>query len=330
MMKQKRDYYEVLGVSRDADEGTIKKAYRKLAKKYHPDTNAGNARAEERFKEVTEAYDVLSDPKKRELYDRFGHQAFEAGAGPEPQNGSDYSYGYGGSYSYGHGGPEADYQEFHFEGQDMEDIFRQFFGGSFGEKKRWSRAGDFRQKGANLRADVTISFEEAALGCEKMIQLQDPSNGRHQSLQVRIPAGIETGKSIRLKGKGMPGRGGAQPGDLFLKVTVEEKPGFRRQGMDVYTTVQVPFSTAVLGGEVVVQTLYGKVVCKIREGTQSGTKIRLKGKGIVSMKDPKIRGDQYAQVEIQVPRKVSPQAKQKLKEFEQACKGQGAGRGSAA
>lgn len=354
-MSQKRDYYQVLGISRDADQGTIKKAYRKLAKKYHPDTNTGNTKAEERFKEVTEAYDILSDAKKRKLYDQFGHEAFEAGAGPKYQEGGGYrGYGYDGpggsrhtysyrgpgggyrSYSYTYDGMGEDYQGHSFEGQDMDDILRQFFGDSFGEQGFHGRGfrnnfqEDFRAKGSDLRAEVTVSFEEAAFGCEKVIQLQNPSDGKRQSLQVHIPAGIETGKSIRLRGKGMPGEGGAQPGDLFLKVTVLEKPGFRRQGMDVYTTVRVPFTTAVLGGEVVVQTLYGKVVCKIREGTQSGTKIRLKGKGIVSMKNPEITGDQYAQVEIQVPQRISPQAKQKLKEFEQACKTSGTGKGSAA
>ena len=147
---------------------------------------------------------------------------------------------------------------------------------------------------------------------------------------MRIPAGIASGKYVRLKGKGYPGTGGGQPGDLLLKVQVQDKPGFERKGMDVYTTVKVPFTTAVLGGEVPVSTIYGNVLCKIREGTQSGTKIRLRGKGIVSMKDSSVHGDQYTTVEIQVPRNISREARQKLKEFEQACKGKGSGSGSAA
>lgn len=165
---------------------------------------------------------------------------------------------------------------------------------------------------------MTVGFDEAAFGCDKVIRLQDPSNpnGGVQSLQVHIPAGIDTGKSIRLKGKGMPGVNGGEAGDLLLKVTVAGKPGYERKGMDVYTTVRVPFTTAVLGGEAVVQTLYGNVICKIREGTQSGSKIRLRGKGIVSMKDPSVHGDQYVTVEVDVPQHLSPAAKQKLREFE--------------
>ena len=170
---------------------------------------------------------------------------------------------------------------------------------------------------------MTVGFDEAAFGCDKVIRLQDPSNpnGSVQSLQVHIPAGIDTGKSVRLRGKGMPGINGGEAGDLLLKVTVAGKPGYERKGMDVYTTVRVPFITAVLGGETVVRTLYGDVICKIKEGTQSGSKIRLRGKGIVSMKDSSVHGDQYVTVEVDVPRHLSPAAKQKLKEFEAACTG---------
>ena len=142
-----------------------------------------------------------------------------------------------------------------------------------------------------------------------------------QSLQVHIPAGIDTGKTVRLKGKGMPGVNGGESGDLLLGVTVREKEGYERKGMDVYTTVQIPFTTAVFGGEAVVSTLYGNVLCKIRKGMQSGTKIRLKDKGIVSMKNPSVRGDQYVTVQIQVPRRLSSEAERKLREFQSACTG---------
>ena len=144
-------------------------------------------------------------------------------------------------------------------------------------------------------------------------------NGAMQSLQVHIPAGIDTGKSVRLRGKGNPGIGGGEAGDLFLEVTVGEKQGFERKGNDVYTTINVPFSTAVCGGEAVIKTLYGNVICKIKEGTQSGSKIRLRGKGMPLMKNPSQKGDQYAVVQIQVPKNVSQQAKNKLKEFEALC-----------
>ena len=345
-MSAKRDYYDVLGVSRNADESQIKKAYRKLAKMYHPDTNAGNAEAEQKFKEVTEAYDVLGDKEKRKLYDQFGHAAFDqtagAGAGYGNAGAGFGGTGYGGPgggfwRTYSSGGPDGGYQEYHFEGGNMDDIFGDIFGDMFhhgtGGAGRSSRSsgfggsgfggGSFPQKGSDVHADVTVGFDEAAFGCDKVIRLQDPSGrtGGVQSLQVHIPAGIDTGKSIRLKGKGMPGANGGEAGDLFLKVTVAPKPGYERKGTDVYTTVSIPYTTAVFGGEAVVGTLYGNVVCKIREGTQSGTKIRLRGKGIVSMKNPSVRGDQYVTVQISVPQNLSAEAKRKLREYEAACAG---------
>ena len=345
-METKRDYYEVLGVARNADENTIKKAYRKLAKKYHPDTNAGNPQAEQKFKEITEAYSVLSDPEKKKMYDQFGHAAFDGSA----PGGGAYRNG---SYSTGNGG----YREFHFENGNMDDIFDDLFGDIFhGNSKGGFKSsfhsngngdgfhqsyyggsgfgqggfggGSFRQKGSDLRAETEVSFDEAAFGCDKIITFQDPNKrGSTETLQVHIPAGIDSGKSIRLKGKGMPGTGGGEPGDLLLKVKVGSKPGFERKGMDVYSTVQIPFTTAVFGGEALVNTLYGNVVCKIREGMQSGTKIRLRGKGIVSMKDPSVHGDHYVTVQIQVPRNLSQEAKQKLKEYERAAGGGTNGRG---
>ena len=342
-MSVKRDYYDVLGVSRNADESQIKKAYRKLAKKYHPDTNAGNAEAEQKFKEVTEAYDVLGDKEKRKMYDQFGHAAFDqtAGAGAGYGNAGAGFGGPGGGFwrTYSSGGPGSGYQEYHFEGGNMDDIFGDIFGDIFnhgsgtgggGRSSRSSgfggsgfRGGSFPQKGSDVHADVTVGFDEAAFGCDKVVRLQDPTgrSGGVQSLQVHIPAGIDTGKSIRLKGKGMPGANGGEAGDLFLKVTVAPKPGYERKGCDVYTTVSIPYTTAVFGGEAVVGTLYGNVVCKIREGTQSGTKIRLRGKGIVSVNNPSVRGDQYVTVQISIPRQLSPEAKQKLREYEAVCAG---------
>ena len=342
-MSVKRDYYDVLGVSRNADESQIKKAYRKLAKKYHPDTNAGNAEAEQKFKEVTEPYGVLGDKEKRKMYDQFGHAAFDqaAGAGAGYGNAGAGFGGPGGGFwrTYSSGGPGGGYQEYHFEGGNMDDIFGDIFGDIFnhgsgtgggGRSSRSSgfggsgfRGGSFPQKGSDVHADVTVGFDEAAFGCDKVVRLQDPTgrSGGVQSLQVHIPAGIDTGKSIRLKGKGMPGANGGEAGDLFLKVTVAPKPGYERKGCDVYTTVSIPYTTAVFGGEAVVGTLYGNVVCKIREGTQSGTKIRLRGKGIVSVNNPSVRGDQYVTVQISVPRQLSPEAKQKLREYEAVCAG---------
>lgn len=339
-MAEKRDYYEVLGVGKNASAADIKRAYRKLAKKYHPDTNPNNKHAEERFKEVSEAYDILSDEEKRKMYDQFGHAAFtEGGTG-----------NYGFHQDAGNG-----YREFHFHSGDgnvnMDDIFGDFFGGAFGRGGfgrsdfhdsgfsgfRGSYGGSgfgngFSVKGADLNAEVDVTFDEAAFGGKKVIHLKG-SDGRVQSYEVNIPAGISSGKSIRLRGKGQPGTGGGEAGDLILKVNVQEKPGFRREGADVYTTISVPFTTAVFGGEASVQTIDGRVVCKIRPGTQSGTKIRLRGKGIVKMGHPSERGDQYVTVQIQVPTNLSPEAERKLKEFEQLCKKPGSsrfGRGSAA
>ena len=375
----KRDYYEVLGVSQSADASAIKKAYRKLAKKYHPDSNVGDASAAEHFKEVNEAYDVLGDEKKRKLYDQYGHAAFEEGFG---QGANSYSGGYsGGASGFGgnggfggfsgfrNAGSNGGYQEFHFNGNDadMDDLLKNLFGGGhfsggFGSgsgssgRRSYSSSGfnssgfgsGFGQ-GANgyssysdfgsdygtgagsasgfgsgagadsldVNAEVTVSFDEAAFGANKRIRLQG-SDGKTQTLEIKIPAGIDSGKTIRLKGKGSTGRNG-RTGDLLLKVTVQDKPGFRREGMDVYTTVQIPFTTAVFGGEARIQTIHGDVICKIKPGTQSGSKIRLRGKGIVSMKDAKVFGDQYAVVEIQVPTTLTPQAARKLREFEAEC-----------
>ena len=350
-MAAKRDYYEVLGLTKGADGAAIKKAYRKLAKKYHPDMNPDNAEAEKKIKEVTEAYNVLSDPEKKKLYDQFGHAAFgESGAG-----GGAYGDPYGGTYYQSYRGPGGGYREYHFEGGNMDDMFNDIFGdifnrgksqgfsggggarggsrdgfedggfrnGGFGGSGFYSGFGgaDFKAKGSDLHTEVTVGFDEAAFGCDKIIRLQDPASGTVQSLKVHIPAGIDSGKSVRLRGRGMPGTNGGENGDLLLKVQVAEKPGYERKGMDVYTTVNVPFTTAVFGGEAVVSTLYGNVLCKIKEGTQSGTKIRLRGKGIVSMKDPSVHGDQYVTVQIEVPKYLNPAAKQKLKEFEAACAG---------
>lgn len=318
-MAVKRDYYEVLGISRNADEEAVKKAYRKLAKKYHPDSNKDNAEAEQRFKEVTEAYGVLSDPEKRKLYDRFGHAAFDQSSGRARERESEWTSD----------GRRGGFQEFHFENGDMGDLFEDLFGNMFrgnSAKGDSGRGGfgaggrTFSEKGEDLHAEVEISFEEAAFGCEKSLSLRD-SSGRTSSIQVHIPAGIEEGKSIRLKGKGMPGGKGREPGDLFLKVAVGKKQGFERKGMDLYTSVSVPFVTAVLGGEAEITTLSGKVMCRIAPGTQSGSRIRLKGKGVVSMKQPGTYGDMYVTVQIQVPKELTPQAKQKLKEFDAACRG---------
>lgn len=325
----KRNCYDVLGVSRNADTAEIKKAYRKLAKKFHPDSNQGNERAAENFKEINEAYDILGDEKKRKLYDQYGDAAFtEAAGGYDGANSGGFQNG---TYRAS-GGAKGNFQEFHFEGSGgMDDILKEFFGGSGSFRRKTS--GGFQEdgfygqgfghrgpeNGADIQSEVAVSFDEAAFGGKKKVHLQD-ENGRIQSLEVTIPVGIASGKMIRLKAKGAPGRNGGKAGDLLLRVMVADKPGFHREGQDVYTTIEVPFTTAVFGGEIKVATIYGDVICKIKEGTQSGSQIRLRGKGIAAMGNPSVRGDQYVTTEVQVPKYLSSEAKQKLKEFEQAYK----------
>lgn len=340
----KRDYYEVLGVGRNADAKAIKKAYRKLAKKYHPDMNPGDKQAEQRFKEVTEAYNILSDTEKKKMYDQYGFAAFEEGGGNPygagGQNGAGGSFHGGfqdGFKGFDFGQDGSGYHEYHFENGnmgDMGDIFGDIFGNMFhGQKTGYQRSGfggqanqrsgfggQSRMKGSDLQSEVSISFEDAVFGCDKMIRLSDPSGKGAQTLQVHVPAGIGDGKIIRLKGKGNPGYNGGEAGDLLLKVQVQPKSGYERKGLDVYTTTEIPFTTAVFGGEAKVSTLYGDVICQIPAGSQTGRKIRLRGKGIVSMKNPSVHGDQYVTIRIQVPQHLSPEAKQKLREFQQVCK----------
>lgn len=323
-MAAKRDYYETLGVNKSADKEAIKRAYRKLAKKYHPDTNAGDAHAEEMFKDVTEAYNVLSDEKKRKLYDEFGFAGLQDGFSEEAarqaaQGGFGGFGGFGGngsfSGSYSSNGGPFTHQEFHFENGsgDMDDIFSMF--GDMFSHGGSARGRSTSRKGSDVMADLTISFDEAVFGCEKSISLQNPSTGKVSNLSIHIPAGIESGKTVRLKGQGNPGRNGGPAGDVLLKVNVTPSREFERKGQNVYSTIRVPFTTAALGGKARVHTLYGDVECSIKAGTQGGSKIRLKGKGISSMKNPSVKGDQYVTVEISVPRRLTPRAKEALEEY---------------
>ena len=362
MAESKKDYYEVLGVSKDADDAAIKKAYRALAKKYHPDMNPGDAEAEKKFKEASEAYAVLSDAEKRRQYDQFGHAAFEGGAGG--------AGGFGG---------------FDFNGADFGDIFGDIFGDLFGGGgRRGGRANNGPMKGANIRKSIRITFEEAVFGCKKELEviLKDPCTtcggtgakpgtspetcpkcgGKGQvvytsqsffgtvqnvqtcpncggsgkvikekctscsgtgytsskkKIEVTIPAGIDNGQSVRIREKGEPGTNGGPRGDLLVEVNVSRHPIFQRQDMHIFSTVPISFAQAALGGDVKIQTVDGAVIYNVKPGTKTDTKVRLKGKGVPSLRNSAVRGDHYVTLVIQTPEKLSAEAKEALRRFDE-------------
>ncbi|MCM1119375.1 MAG: molecular chaperone DnaJ [bacterium] len=356
MAEQKRDYYEVLGIGKNADDAEIKKAYRALAKKYHPDVNPGNAEAEAKFKEASEAYAILSDPDKRRQYDQFGHAAFEGGAG-------------------GPGG-------FDFSGTDFSDIFSDLFSDFFGGS-RGRGASNGPMKGANLRTSLRITFEEAVFGCEKEIELTVKENcktcngtgakpgtspetctkcggkgqvvftsqsffGTVRNVQacpdcqgtgkiirekcadcrgtgyvpmrkryaVDIPAGIDNGQCKRMPGLGEPGTNGGARGDVLVEVVVGRHPIFQRQDYNIFSTVPISFAVAALGGEIVIDTVDGKVIYDVKPGTQTDTKVRLKGKGVPTLRNKEVRGDHYVTLVVEVPDKLSHEAKELLRQFD--------------
>ena len=357
MAEQKRDYYEVLGISKTADDAEIKKAYRVLAKKYHPDMNPGDAEAEKKFKEASEAYAVLSDPEKRRQYDQFGHAAFEGGG----------AGGFGG---------------FDFNSADFGDIFGDIFGDFFGGGRRRG-ANNGPMKGANIRTSVRITFEEAVFGVSKEIELTlkdecatchgtgakpgtspetctkcggkgqvvftqqsffgtvrnvqscPECNGtgkvikekcadchgtgyiaNRKKIQVSIPAGIDNGQSVRIRDKGEPGTNGGPRGDLLVEVIVARHPIFQRQDYNIFSTVPISYAVAALGGDVVVDTVDGKVIYEVKPGTQTDIKVRLKGKGVPSLRNKEVRGDHYVTLVVQTPEKLSAEAKELLKQFD--------------
>ena len=357
-MAEKRDYYEVLGISKGASEEEIKKAYKKLARKYHPDMNPGDKEAEEKFKEINEANEVLSDPEKKARYDQFGF------AGVDP------NYGAGAGSAYGAGG---------FDFGDLGDIFGSFFGGGFGGGARANPNAPTR--GESLRTSVNISFEEAAFGCEKEVSIDRveqcpdchgsgcakgttaevcpdcrgsgviqqrrqtplgymstsapcqrcggrgkiihqpcPTCGgksmvrRRKTIKVTIPAGIDNGQTISLRGQGNAGKNGGPAGDLLIVVSVRPHEIFHREGTSVLCEAPITFTQAVLGAELEIPTIDGKVKYTIPEGTQSGTTFRLKGKGIPGL-NGRGRGDQYVTVNIETPRNLNREQKEALKKF---------------
>lgn len=308
----KRDYYEVLGVKKDAGKQQIKSAYRKLAKKYHPDTNVGDAKAEQLFKEVTEAYNVLSDEEKRKLYDKFGHAAFDGSMGNDPEE-FNRKYGNMGGQS-GNYYTDGNHTEYYYSG-NMDDIFGDMFGGFFDRRGKGGHFGFEKGFGENenndIRSEINVSFRDAALGCKKVIKLDGADNS---TLEISIPAGINEGQQVRLKGKGRRGRDGNN-GDLLIKVHILKDKRYSREGQNVYITESIPYTTAILGGEARFDTLYGPVSCKVPAGSQSGSKVRLKNKGIVSMKNKNSYGDEFVTLQIEVPKYVSEKEKELLRQL---------------
>lgn len=356
-MADKRDYYEILGVDKGADEATLKKAYRTLAKQCHPDTHPGDADAEAKFKELSEAYAVLSDPEKRRQYDQFGHAAFDGSAG-------------------GAG--------FDFSGMDFTDIFSDIFGDFFGGGRRSSARGNAPMKGANIRTSVRITFEEAVFGCEKELDLTlkdscptchgtgakpgtNPETctkcgGKGQvvftsqsffgtvrnvqtcpdcggtgkvikekcpdcrgtgyiasrkKIQVSIPAGIDDGQCVRIREKGEPGANGGPRGDLLVEVVVSRHAFLQRQDTNLFSTVPISYAIAALGGEIIIDTIDGRVAYEVKPGTQTDTRVRLKGKGVPSLRNKDVRGDHYVTLVVQTPEKLSREAKDLLKKFDE-------------
>ena len=338
MRNLKKDFYEILGLTKGADEQAIKKAYRKLAKKYHPDTNEGDKDAAQKFREVSEAYEILSDPEKKKLYDLYGMAAFDEGAMYE--NARRKQDANGGRWQQWSGGPGTNGRRWHWASGNFSDenaphddfMHDSFMYGNFenaGERSGWfhdifqgmrfgrqgkgaAYEGFSSRSSKDLHADLTVSFREAALGCEKTFSIDTPGPTK---ISVHIPAGIEEGKTLRLKGKGLTDGQDGRPGDLLLQIHIEADPVYERQGKDVYTSAQIPFTTAVLGGKVKMHTLHGTVECHIPAGTQSGSKIRLKNKGIVSMKNKNEYGDEYITIQIQVPKTPSAEELDLIREL---------------
>ena len=307
---KERDLYKVLGVARDVDADALKKAYRKLARRHHPDVNPGDKAAEEKFKEISEAYDVLSDATKRRNYDEFGEVSLQGGFDAEQARRAREAFGarFGGG-----GGPGAGYgaytSEEPFEFGDLDDLLGRF---GFGGRGASGRAAGLR--GSDLEASLELDFLEAAKGGEKRLSLALPGeDGRPkmQTLTVRIPPGVADGGRIRLRGKGAPGLGGGPAGDLWATVRVRPHPVFRREGRDVFVDVPVTIVEAIRGAKIEVPTLDGRATVTVPPGTDSGKKLRLRGKGIP---DPAggAPGDLYVVIQIRVPKQLDPEALAKL------------------
>jgi curved DNA-binding protein len=312
-----KDYYQTLGVSKTASEKEIKQAYRKLARKHHPDVNPGDKTAEARFKEINEAYEVLGDPDKRKKYDELGanwrmyEQAQQQGAGgANPFTGGAWNINMGGPGGYRTMTEEEMHELFGNE-DPFSDFFRTFFGGG-GPREGAGRARQGRaprtQKGRDIEHEVELTLEEAYHGATRRISIKQ--GGHARSVDVRIPVGVKDGSRVRAAGEGESGSNGGASGDLYLRVRIRPHPVFERKGTDLHTTVAVPVTIAVLGGEAQVPTITGSVRLKIPETTQSGQVFRLKGHGMPAVGRPDERGDLYATVDVQLPRSLTKDQRQ--------------------
>jgi DnaJ-class molecular chaperone len=300
----KKDYYEALGLSRGASSDEIKKAYRKLARKYHPDMNPGDPSAEDKFKAISEAYEVLTDPEKKKMYDQFGDAAFSPGGGPGGGPGTrTWTWQSGqtpfeGFDSFG-GGTSDQYGSF-------SDIFSELFGARHSTTRR-PRAGE------DLSYTMEIDFMEAVGGVTKAITLRTQTGTEH--LTVTIPAGVNEGSRVRLKGKGGPGTAGGPSGDLYIITKLRPHPFFTRVEDDIYVDIPVTITEAALGAQVNIPTVDGPTRLTVPEGTQGGQRLRLRGKGVPHLKGAG-RGDMYAVIKIVVPKKISDSSKKLLRDFD--------------
>jgi DnaJ-class molecular chaperone len=308
-----KDYYSTLGVAKTATDKEIKQAYRKLARKHHPDLNLGDKGAETRFKEINEAHEVLSDSVKRRKYDELGAnwRAYEhagpAGYGSSPAQPWNVPFGAGGPGA--HTMSEEEMREMFGGGHPFSDFFHTFFGASAdAEEPRRGRGGrgSRARTGGDVEHEIELELEEAARGSTRRLSLQH--DGHARTVDVRIPSGVGDGSRVRVTGEGGRGSGGAKSGDLYLRIRLAPHPRFDRTGRDLYTRVQVPLTTAVLGGEVEVTTLVGKALrLKIPPATQQGQRFRFKGHGLPASGKPAEQGDFYATVDVQLPKTLTPE-----------------------
>jgi len=295
-----RDYYQILGVSKTASQDEVRSAFRKLARVHHPDTAKDKKNAEERFKELNEAYEVLGDPEKRRKYDEFGPQWDRPTAPPPGETGRG---GFHPGSANGSFDP-ADGTDFEFGGTGYSDFFEQFFGsraGGFSGTGTGTHAGP--RRGRDVDADVMVTLEEALNGSTRQISFRRGETGTVQTYTVRIPKGVREAQRIRLAGQGGRGPEGGTPGDLFLVVRLQKHPDYLVEGADVFYEADVPVKTVVLGGDVEIPTLDGRVRLRIPECTQNGRKLRIAGRGLP--KPGGARGDFYAVVQVELPEQLT-------------------------